>query len=133
MEGLLFGIMILGGKRLSELGSDLERSIGNFGMAVLGELSAGRNVFLESAVQMGIWGMLLMAVLWIFFAEQVWKRKQKGTEPALMMGALLALLCSPVLEMQETTAPLFAVWGAYALYGQQEKAALANFPKKQSI
>lgn len=133
MEGLLFGIMILGGKRLSELGSDLERSIGNFGMAVLGELSAGRNVFLESAVQMGIWGMLLMAVLWIFFAEQVWKRKQKGTEPALMMGALLALLCSPVLEMQETTAPLFAVLGAYALYGQQEKAALANFPKKQSI
>lgn len=129
-EVLLFGIMIFGGKRLAELGSDFGKSLGNFGMAALGELSGGRNFFLESAERTGIIGMFFAVALWIFLAEQIWKGKRKDAEPALKIGVLLYLLCSPFLGMKETTAPLFLVFTAYALYEQKERSLGPPYPKK---
>lgn len=130
-EVLLFIGVIFGGKRLSEFGSDFGRCMGEFGMAVLGELSGGRSALLESIEQTGIVGLFLAAALWIFLLERAWKRKREGAEPVRIMAVFLVLLCSLFLSMKETVTPLFLVFCAYALYGKEERSLLPSYSKSR--
>lgn len=121
LESIFAVVAVLGAERLHGMeGSGLEKSLCDFAVGFSAELRSGQNAFLDMMADSGVigTGLLILLVAALCMRE---KRHAEGAAPIFtQMTGILFLILLFLMPIDEVMAPIFVVFGAYAIYGKKE-------------